>query len=97
MARPKDVVLRFITSQKSAQASILLNGWQLLAPSGEDLVCVSLMTNVPDKSISRSVKRVVKSYCQLDRSQGSTSVATHTRHCFQDVLADFVGYSLQLV
>jgi hypothetical protein len=56
------VVLRFVTTQETADAAVLLHGRQKIASPGQDFVRVRLMTDVPNQPILRSVERVVHRY-----------------------------------
>src|SRR5262249_24270944 len=46
VSRVEHVVLGFFSAQKTDQAVVLSNGRELVAPPGDDLVSVGLMTNV---------------------------------------------------
>ena len=97
MAGAKGVVFRFITTQKAADASILLDGRQQIAPARQDLVRVCLVTNIPHEAVMRRSEGVMKSDGELNGAQRRACVASHTGHRFQNVLTDFVGDPLKTV
>src|SRR5688500_18351630 len=97
MSGAEHVILRLISSQKTADASVLLYRRQCIATPSQNLVRVSLVSNVPNQPIARRVKRVVQRYRQLDRAERGAGMTTNTRHRFQYVLPDFVGYRFQFL
>ena len=93
----KRVVFRFVAPEKTADAAVLLDRRQQIAPAGQDLVRVSLVTNVPDQPVARRVEGVMQRHCQLDGAERSARMAAHARHRFEDVSANFVGDGSKLI
>src|SRR5690606_20670440 len=69
VSRAKDVVLRFLTSEKAGKAAPPPDGGQLLVAASEDLVGVALVANVPEELIARGVEYPVQGDAQLHRPQ----------------------------
>lgn len=93
MTGAEGVVFGFVTSQKTADAAVLLDGGEQFAPPGKNLVTVRLVTDVPDETIVGRIEGVMKGDGQLDGAQGSTGMSAHSRHGLEDVRANIVGYS----
>src|ERR1051325_9799279 len=87
VARSEQVVFGFVALEKTADAAVLLDARQQLAPSGQNLMRVSLVAHVPDDAIARRVKSIMKRDGQFDSAQACARVAADTRHRFEDVLA----------
>ena len=97
MARAERVVFRFVALEKAADSAVLLDGRKLVAPSGQNLVRVSLMAHVPDDAVVRRVESIMKRDGQLDRAEARARVAADARHRFKNVLANLIGDLLQLL
>jgi hypothetical protein len=50
---------------KSADASILSEGMKLISASGQQLVSISLMSNIPNEHILGRIEHIVDSHSQL--------------------------------
>ena len=59
MGRPERVIFAFRALGETAQASALPESSDPIAPSGQDLVRVGLVANVPDDAIGRRVENIV--------------------------------------
>src|SRR4029453_6060475 len=97
MAGAEGVVFRFVAAQKPADAAVLLDCREQVSSSGYDLMSISLMAHIPDQPVSRCIKCIGKSNGQFDGAERSARMAADSRHGFQDVLTNFVGYGLQLL
>ena len=51
MARSEQVVFGLVSLEEAADTTVLLDGWKLIAPAGQNLVRVSLM---PTSQMTRS-------------------------------------------
>ncbi len=91
------VVFRLVTAKKSAQSAKLFDRVKLVAPSGEDLVRICLMPDVPDKPIVRSVKNIVHRDRKLDSAQRCSGVSADTRASIDNELPNLVGDLLQVL
>jgi len=96
VARAEGVVFGFIPAEKSGQAVHLLYRVELVAPSGQDLMSVSLMADVPNKAVARGVKDVMHRNRELNGTQAGTCMAADTRTGVDNELADLVGDLLQV-
>ena len=97
MPGAKRVVFRLIAPQEAADAAILLDGGKLIAPPGQDLVRVGLMTDIPDQTVVRRIKSIVQRHRQLDRAERSTRVPADPSHRLQNVLPNFISQFRQFV
>lgn len=97
MSGAEHVVFGFISTQEPADAAVLLYRGQRFATASQNLVGVSLVSDVPNQTISRRVKRVVQRDRQLDRAKGGAGMTANARHRFQYVLPDFIGYRFKLL
>src|SRR6185369_11177956 len=79
VAGTQSVVLGFISSEESAYPAVLFYGWQQITSTGQNFVRVSLMTNVPNESISRRVEGIVKGHGELDGSERRAGMPPHAR------------------
>src|SRR3984885_11370765 len=91
MGRPERVILAFRALGKTAQASALPQSSDPIAPSGQDLVRVGLVANVPDDAIGRRVENIVERDRQFDYAEaGAEMTASHRNRadCFGAQLVD---------
>ncbi|STO99011.1 Uncharacterised protein [Grimontia hollisae] len=58
------------------KAAFLANSGQLFAASGQDLMGISLMADIPDQVIKWRVIHIVKRHSQFDRTKTRGKVAT---------------------
>src|SRR5262245_57102346 len=70
----KHVVFRFFSSQEAADSIVLPYSRKLVATASDDLVRISLVTNVKNQLVPRRIERIVKSQYQLDRPETGASV-----------------------
>ena len=75
MRRAERVVLALDAAGKAGNAAELAQPCHLLAPAGQDLVRVRLMTDVPDDPVARRVEHVVKRDASVRPCPGSTTGA----------------------
>src|SRR5262245_4851511 len=79
VTRSERVVLRFVAAEKAGQTAILLYRMQFVAAAGQYLVCVSLMTDVPNETVVRRIKHIMHRHGKFDSAEASTCVAANTR------------------
>ena len=96
VADAKGVVLAFAAARESGDAILLPQGAHLLAPTGEDLVRIGLMTHVPDQAIIGGVEHIVQGNGQLDDAQTRAKVPASLANRVQQVLAQLIRQPLQL-
>src|SRR6185369_8206992 len=73
--RVEDIVFRLFAAQEAAQAVVLAYGRELVAPPRDDLVRVSLVTDVEDQPVARRVEGVMQGEYQFDRAEARAGVA----------------------
>src|SRR6266852_1167691 len=76
VASSERVVIRFVTTQETADAAILLNRRQQIATPGQNLVSVSLMAHIPHQPVMGRVERIMQRDRKLNRAQRSASVTS---------------------
>ncbi len=69
MTGAEDVVLRFVPAQELPHPVFLADGSERLSPSGQHLVRVALVTDVPNEPVARGIEDVVQRDGELDRAQ----------------------------
>ena len=92
---PDDVVLGFRAAREAAQAAVLTDRIEAVAPAGEQLVGIALVTHIPDDLVARAVEHAVQRHRELDRAQAGRQVAAHLAHAREDGLPDFPGKKRQ--
>ena len=70
---------------------------KLVAAAGQDLVCVSLVADIPDEPVVRRVENVMHRDRQLDRTEARSRVAADARAGVDDELTNLVGDLLQVL
>ena len=97
MAGADRVVLRFVATQETADAAVLFDCRKQIAPSGQYFVRVSLVADVPNQPIVWRVERIVQRDGELDGAERRAGMAAHSRHRFEYVSANLVGYGSKLI
>ncbi|GJE67749.1 hypothetical protein LNAOJCKE_4982 [Methylorubrum aminovorans] len=69
MRRAEGVVLALGALGETGQAAALAERADAIAPSGEDLVRVALVSDVPDDAIVGGVEHVVQRHGEFDHAQ----------------------------
>ena len=75
MSRRERVVLALLRGGESAQAAQLAQRVELVAPSGQDLVRIGLMSHVPHQAVVGRVIDIVQRHDDLDGTQARSEVA----------------------
>jgi hypothetical protein len=70
---------------------------KLIATSGEDLMRVCLMADIPNQTVTRRVEDVMHRDGELNGTERSTRVPADARTCVDNELADLVSNLLQVV
>ncbi len=76
---------------EAGQAAPLAEGADALAATGEDLVRVGLVADVPDQPVARGVEHPVQRHRQLDDAQAGAEVAARYRDGVDRFQAQLVG------
>jgi hypothetical protein len=92
----KGVVFAFAPAGKRRQPVTQLDRLQQAPASGQDLVGVSLVADVPDEPVVRRVEHVMQGHRQLDGAQTRRKVPAHLAHGLHEELAQLVGNGAQL-
>ncbi len=96
MGRAERVVLALRALGEARQAAALAQGADAVAPSGEDLVRVALVADVPDDAVVGGVEHVVQRHRQLDHAEPRAEMAAGDRHRVDHLGAHRVRHLLQL-
>ena len=69
MADAEGVVFAFGARRERCEPAALLDGVELVAPAGEHLVRIGLVTDVPHQPVARRLEDVVQRHRELDRTE----------------------------
>ena len=75
MACAEGVVGAFVHTREAADAAVGADGRELLSASGENLVSVGLMADIPDHFVVGGGEDVMQCYCQLDGAERRREMA----------------------
>src|SRR5262249_49568422 len=81
--------------RKAGKTASLAHGAHAIAPAGENLVRVGLVTDVPDEPIRRRVEHVVKGDGELHDAQARAEVPAGQRNGMDQLRAQLVGNGAQ--
>src|SRR5690606_30573436 len=87
MADGEGVVRRLAGGGEAGQAATLPDGLDTVGTSGEDLVAVRLVPDVPHDPVLERVEQVVEGDGQLDRTEARSQVAASHRADADDLAA----------
>ena len=90
------VVLTLAAGRKGCEAAVLLDGVQQLAATGEHLVRVRLMADVPHQPVVGRIENVMQRHGQLDRAQAGGEVAAAGRDALNQELPQLIRHGGQL-
>src|SRR5690606_18486916 len=96
MPDAEGVVLALLALRERRDAAGLLHRANAVAATGQDLVRVGLVADVPDDAVVRGVVQVVQGGGQLDHAQAGAEVAAGMPHALDQVGTQFVGDRAQL-
>ncbi len=85
------VVLALRARRERREPAVLLDRMQPFAPSGEHLVRIGLMPDVPDQEVPRGLIHVVQRNGELDRSEPSREVTAASADRLDEELAQLTG------
>ncbi len=97
MAGAHDVVLGLEDRAERGQAVVLADRRQRLAATGEDLVRVGLVADVPEHLVARRVEHAVQRDRQLAGAEVGTEVAADLADRVDDQRAHLLRHLLQLL
>ena len=89
MADIKNIVNAFLALREAAEALPLAQGSKLFLTTGQQLVSIGLMPDIPDNFICRGIKNPVQSNGQLNNAQGTAQMTAVCGHCCNDLFTQF--------
>ena len=95
-AAPNGVVTAFGAFGEAGKAVALSQRTDAVAPSGQDLVRVGLMADVPDQTVARRVEHVMQRDRQLDDPKARAEMAACHRDGIDRLGAQLIGDLRQL-
>ena len=87
MAHTKRIELAFTPFWKRRKPTGFLDGSDPVAPAGQDLVGVNLVSDIPDQPVMGCFKAIIQGDRQLNTTQACTEVSAAGRYCLDQVLA----------
>ncbi len=96
MGRAERIVVALRALGEARQAPTLTQGADAVAPSGQDLVRIALMPDVPDQDVPGRLEHMVQRHRQLDHAQRRAQVPARHRHGIDHLGPQLIGQLLQL-
>ena len=90
MSHVEGIVDAFFAAGKPRDALILSQRMELIAPSRQDLVPVSLVSNVPDQLVFRSIEDIVQRHRELHGTQAGSKMPAGLRDRVDHEAAQFI-------
>ena len=90
------IVFAFGSFGKTAQPAALAKCADANTTTGENLVGIALMPNVPDQLVARCIEYSMDGDGQFDDAQPGAQMTTCYGHCRNRFSAKFIGHSTQL-
>ena len=97
MARAERVVFAFGALAEARQAIRLTERADAVAPTGEDLMRVGLVADVPDQPVTRRIEDMMQGDGQLDHAKPRAEMAAGDRNRGDQLLAELLGQLGQLL
>jgi len=97
VASPESVVLALGAFEKAGQTIFLTQGLEPVAAARQQLVRISLVANIPDDLVARSIKYRVESHRKLDNSQARANVPAGARADLDETRPHLLRDGAQLV
>lgn len=97
MPHAKGVILAFRRLWKTADASIFPVGMKNITPACQDLVAISLVSNIPYDLVEWSIKNMVKGHCEFHHTQACTEMTWIGGNHLYNVLAQLFTELYQLI
>ena len=91
MRRAKGVVFALRPLGETGEAVALAQGADPIAPTGQDLVWIGLVADVPDQHVLRRLEDVVQRHRQLDDAEPGAEMAAGNRDRVDGLIAKLVG------
>ncbi len=96
VADAKGVVLALGAARECGNAVLLTQAGHAFAATGEDLVRIRLMPDVPQQTVVRGVEDVMQRDGQLDHAQAGTEMPTGLADRVEQFQAQLIGQGFQL-
>ena len=96
MTDAERVVFAFSARGKGSETVLQLDGAQRIAPSGEHLVRVRLVADVPHEPVVGRVEDIMQRDGEFDCAEPGGEVTAHLAHCVDEVPAQLAGHVRQL-
>src|SRR5262245_31782807 len=97
MRSAERVVFAFGTLGETGETAALPQRADAVTPAGENLVRIGLVTDVPDQSVGRSVKHIVKRDCQFDDAKPCTEMTSGPGDGVDGLMAQLVSELAELI
>src|SRR5207247_1350544 len=88
--------LRLLPGAERGKTAVLADGWKPVSATGEDLVGVCLVTDVPENLVARRVEQAMKGDGELTSAEVGAEVPSDLTNGFDDVLPYLLSERLQL-
>jgi hypothetical protein len=86
MPDAKGIIGAFSSFGKPAEATVFAVGGKIIPSAGKDFMTISLMTNVPNQLIVRSIEYIVKGNRQFNDAQAGSKMASMDADYIDNVL-----------
>ena len=96
MRRAERIVRAFGAPGEARQAAALAQRANAIAPPGQDLVRIGLVTDVEDQPVARGIKHPVQRHRQLDDAEPGAEMAPRHRYRIDRLLPQLVGKLAQI-
>src|SRR5678815_1369881 len=97
MTGAEGVVFAFAAFQEARQTGFLTQGFHAGVPSGEELVRIPLVANVPHQLVAGSVEDRVERDRQLDDTESRANMPASARADVDQPLPNLVGERAQFI
>ena len=96
MARTKGIERGFAALGKSGQTVLLAQRFNPVAATGQYLVWIGLMTNVPDHPVMRCIENVMQRHCKFYNTKSGTKMTAGFRDRANSGIAQLACQALQI-
>ncbi len=91
MASAEMIIFGFDPSKELRHPAPLPDRVEILAPTGQHLVRIALMSDVQNQAVMRRVEDVVERRDQLDGAEAGGEMSASTRDAREDLIANLIG------
>ena len=96
MAGPKRVIIGLAPLGEAGQTALLAERFDSVAATGQDLVRIGLVANIPDQPVMRCLEHIMQRHRQLDDAEPGTKMAACLRHGANGGIAQLGGEPLKI-